>query len=196
MKKFLQLFILSSLLTGSLYSESNRRPHIEIEEDLINDGEDIISSLMQSVDNNEFNEVRNLLRNNHDNIDINHQDLGGNTLLHLAAFNNNPRMVQLLLRYHADPNIVDNQKQGALHASAGHSNDAIMQQLLNAGANPNTIDNGGRTPLHIAAMYDKIAPVQLLLDRGADRNIRTKDGQLPIDIALNEEHDNIVNLLQ
>lgn len=195
MKKYLQLFILSSLLTGTLYSANNnsRSHNKRIEND---NNKYIIFSLMQAVDNKEFNKVRNFLRNNHNNIDINHQDVGGSTVLHIAAFNDDPQMVRLLLQYQADPNIVDDQGQGALHASAGHSNAAIMQQLFDAGANPDIADNSGYTPLHIAAMYDEIEPVQLLLQQGADRNISTQNGQLPIDIALDEGHDEIVNLLQ
>lgn len=206
MKKLLQFFILSSLLTGTLYSDefnrpphNNRRVYSEIESSDEEDfDEDVMTRLTQAVDNDEIDEARDLLRNHHNDIDINHQDAGGNTLLHLAAFNDNPGMVRLLLRYHANPNIVDDQMQGALHAAAGNSNVAITQQLLNAGANPNAADVDGCTSLHMAIKSDGqniAACVQTLLDGGANPNIAANDGYTPLHTAAMYDEVEVVRLL-
>lgn len=206
MKKFLQFFMISTLLTKALYSENNnnrsgitRLSHAEIEIEEDDNELDLFSHLMQAIDRNEFNEVRNLLQNNHNNIDINHQDPQGNTLLYIAACNDNPRMVELLLHYQADPNIVHDQEPGALHASASYNNSEIIQQLLDAGANPNAIDEDGCTPLHIAIISerlgDNITSIQILLNAGANPNIAAKDGYTPLHTAVTHQKIATVQLL-
>lgn len=175
----------------------------EIADYIMDDNEvDVLTRAMQAIDNNEYEELRNLVRNNPDIIDEQNEE--GNTLLHIAAFNNDDRIAQLLLlRYHANPNIYDNDGYGALHVAADLLNPEMLELLLAAGANPNAQNSEQSTPLHMALKSsqgeneesdgdDTLRCVNLLLDAGANPNILADDGYTPLHTAV--FHDQISSI--
>ncbi len=103
-----------------------RRYNPELQGQALNYEEYTYLRIMQAINNGECNRIRNLLRNNHNKMDINYQDVKGNTLLHRAVFKDNPRMVQLLLDYHADPTIKNNDGKTAF----GLTQDPKMLKIL------------------------------------------------------------------
>lgn len=98
----------------------------------------------------------------------------GYTPLGLASFFGHMDVVNVLLPYHADPNIASN---NAMHVAPLHSAVAgnfyeIVAKLIEVGADVNMIQADGFTPLMGAAQNGNLQIVQLLLAHGADINAR------------------------
>jgi ankyrin repeat protein len=107
------------------------------------------------------------------------------TPLWLAIQKHQLPMVQLLLKYKANPDVAQISEPPAVIFWA-LSNTNILQALLDAGANPNIKNNGGRTPLSVAADYGSLEAVKLLLAAKADPNAGTCDAPLMCAI---DKHD-------
>jgi uncharacterized protein len=103
------------------------------------------------------------------------------TPLWLAIQKHELAMVQLLLKYKANPDDSQISEPPPVIFWA-LSNTNILQALLDAGANPNIKDNDGRTPLSVAAENISLEEVKLLLAAKADPNRRDPDGQTPLKV--------------
>lgn len=93
-----------------------------------------------------------------------HSDSSNWTLLHVAANNNYPEIIKLLIQYGLNPNT---QATGAvlggmtpLHSACNHNNMEAVEALLKNGANPNIKDKDGKKP----AEYTKNPLIINLLD--------------------------------
>ncbi len=94
------------------------------------------------------------------------------TPLWLAIQKRQVPMVQLLLKYQANPDVAQISEPPAVIFWA-LSNTNILQALLDAGANPNIKNNDGRTPLSVAAEAGlPVTTVEILLKHGANPNAR------------------------
>jgi ankyrin repeat protein len=92
-------------------------------------------------------------------------DIDGHSATFLAARNDSPEMLDLLLRHGADADQVHHDGMGLLHIP-----DLLfraMQILLRYGANPGQMDSAGNTPLSMAIESGSIPHVTLLLEWGA-----------------------------
>jgi ankyrin repeat protein len=98
----------------------------------------------------------------------------GFTPLGLAAFFGHLDIVNILLMYHADPNIASNNPMRVtpLHSAVAGNHYAVAAKLIEAGANVNVVQADGFTPLMGAAQNANAQMVELLLAHGADRNAR------------------------
>jgi hypothetical protein len=95
-------------------------------------------------------------------------DEDGRTPLHLAYSDS----AELLLRFKADPFMLDRQGSSALHTAA--EGDAWMCKfLIEAGVPVDARNNSGLTPLHFAALEGDRNTAEFLLGKGADVNART-----------------------
>ena len=106
---------------------------------------------------------------------INKEDDFGNTRLHQASRQHNPRLVQRLIELGADINTYNNELSTPLHeAVSGRSSNAeeTVKILLQNGAEVNAKKLDGQTPLHDADF--QLSTV--LIQHGAD--VRTKDVDL------------------
>jgi ankyrin repeat protein len=112
----------------------------------------------------------------------------------LAISGNQLPMVQLLLKYKADPN--DSQTDGRSLLFNALSNTNILEALLDAGAKidamgacPNVMVGGSAvnwTPLGAAAQQNDAAAVEILLNHGANPNLRDSIGKFtPLHWAAN-----------
>ncbi|KAI6608252.1 hypothetical protein MCOR04_000278 [Pyricularia oryzae] len=121
----------------------------------------------------------------------------GRTALHLAAEQNHPEMVRLLLERGADPSAVSDGGWTALHNAAQGGHTDVIGLLLQArGVDVNAELNNGMTPLHWAAFNGHEAAVVILLEH-KDTKVDIKDGfyRTPLLCAAEKRHGNIVQLL-
>lgn len=131
--------------------------------------------------------------------EIDVQDSMGRTALAWAAARNDSRAVVTLLRYGADPNIIDVQISGALSNAAAQGHTACVKLLLDAGADPDPplpsgIKKGG--PLNVAARNANDALlVKILLDFGADVNQAGVDGKTALFHAAQKDDASLAILL-
>ncbi len=104
------------------------------------------------------------------------------TPLYLAVSRNQVPMVQLLLKFKADPD--DSQTEGRPLLFSTLANPDILEAMLDGGANVNARDKTpdyaqsmrSRPLLDDAAGQNKIPAVEILLKHGADPNARDADG--------------------
>lgn len=108
--------------------------------------------------------------------DIDATDKYGRTALMLAAGNNNPDMVRLLLENGADADREDSHGLTALWMAVDNDYLNVAKELIDAKANLEIGDNYDRTPLYIAVQRRLPRMVKLLVDAGADVDALDKDG--------------------
>jgi ankyrin repeat protein len=131
--------------------------------------------------------------------EIDVQDSMGRTALAWAAARNDSRAVVTLLRYGADPNIIDVQISGALSNAAAQGHTACVKLLLDAGADPDpALPRGIKkgSPLNVAARNanDPLL-VKILLDFGADVNQAGVDGKTALFHAAQKDDASLAILL-
>ena len=91
------------------------------------------------------------------------------TLLHhTAAYESEPRVTEVLLRYGANVNARDGRNLTPLHLAAKRANERTIACLLEHGAIVDARDDMGRTPLILAAKYDHKSNCEALIAAGAD----------------------------
>lgn len=101
------------------------------------------------------------------------------TALHAACRAGDLDMVQLLLRYRANPNAKEIMPCGGrapLHISAAMDYIGVTELLLKEHADSSSQDARGLTPLHTASQEGCCDTVRLLMARGADPHIRDYSG--------------------
>jgi ankyrin repeat protein len=116
-------------------------------------------------------------------INLNYQDMDGNTALHIAVMCNNIIMVQLLINHEIDVSIRNSRGKTA-HDLAVHnmrnSSESKVLAILDSGQNTAekghtaAIQRAARvydTPLHYAASSGNVKELKRLLECGADANI-------------------------
>jgi ankyrin repeat protein len=117
-------------------------------------------------------------------VDSNHS-----TMLHLASFWRNLKLIQLLLDHGANINTQDNDDQTPLQklwaniAHPGPQDDDIdiIRLFLERGVDvDSSVDSNHSTMLHMASFWRNLKLIQLLLDYGANINARDNDDQTPL----------------
>jgi len=114
----------------------------------------------------------------------------GRTLLHDACGQSNRAMVELLLRFSADPNVTDDGGHTPLYWLANRRTVAegagIVRALMRRGANLNAADGVKRTTaLHMAARQGNVDVATALLDCAAAIDPRDSLGDTPLRRAVN-----------
>ena len=114
-----------------------------------------------------------------------------------------PKMVKLLLKNGANPNLSDPQGSYPLHHAAQRGYLKVVKTLLNNGASVNLKSQGFNTPLVFACGYgdpryldlnDKV--VKLLLDNKADPTIISSEGLTPLQHAQQKKLTPVVTVLK
>jgi ankyrin repeat protein len=122
------------------------------------------------------------------------QDVGGHSPLHLAASRGQLSVVMLLLEAGANKNVRNKYGNTPLHFAASSGQLSVVTLLLEAGANMNVRNKHGTTPLHSAALSGQLSMVTLLLEAGANIDFRNRFGQTPMDLAGAKDHKDIFRL--
>lgn len=107
----------------------------------------------------------------------------GDSLLMLAAYNQNEPVVRHLLERGADPDLRNDKGQTPLAGVCFKGDLAIVELLLKHGAAVDGPEGSDRSPLMVAAMFDKIDIVERLLAHGADPNKTDGGGLSVLDLA-------------
>ena len=91
---------------------------------------------------------------------------------------------------------VDLDSLTAIKRAAMHNQTDFIQELLQTGANVNKRDRRDFTAPHWSAKFNSTDVIRLLLQHGASTTIKDKYGRTPIDCAREENHKEVVLLLQ
>lgn len=115
----------------------------------------------------------------------------GSTLLMPVSCYIDRNMVNLLLDYGANTNIVDRTEETAIFNSIGATE--ITQLLLDHGANVNEINQTGQTPLINACSDEKT--IKILLKYGATTGNKNGEGENALICAAEMGEDGVIELL-
>jgi cytohesin len=116
---------------------------------------------------------------------VNAQDKGHMTPLHLACYNRKLEIVRALLSHGASVNAKGELGKTALHLVLDGNRSSpdgvrIVRLLLEHGADVNANDSEHKTPLHLASNYWESAIGRVLLIHGANPNAANTWGQTPL----------------
>ena len=121
--------------------------------------------------------------------------------LAVSAEPNRRDVIELLLKYGADPNaqgdyfVRQTNVRNLILYSAQEGEEETIQALAIAGADVNVRDDYGYTPLSLICYYANAQTVRILLDRGANPNIKGKRGETPLPMAVDGWNPTVVRLL-
>lgn len=138
-------------------------------------------------------------------VDVNGQDMAGNTALFLACYGGDMELVQLLIKKGAKPDIKNKADSTPLIAAAGNKKifyDAVPL-LVELGADLKTKAIEGTTVLWQLVMLPRrgadetevLETIKFVLDKGADVNPERKGGRTPLMFAAKAGNLPIVKLL-
>lgn len=94
------------------------------------------------------------------------------------------RIVDLMLRAQASPNLPDRAGRTPLFHAATAGDEKLVARLLAAGADPNLADVARVTPLMKAASASKAGAIEALIGAGADVNAADRAGRTPLHYAI------------
>eukprot|EP00164_Ancoracysta_twista_P006905 GFYU01009721.1.p1 GENE.GFYU01009721.1~~GFYU01009721.1.p1 ORF type:complete len:163 (+),score=4.55 GFYU01009721.1:121-609(+) len=138
-----------------------------------------IDALVKAVEEGDVNKAEKVIEKYSD-MAINDPNLIGEVPLVKAAglsdVKTSLKMVSLLLRHGADPNILDEFGDSSLLKAVAANHPGNVKLLLQHGAEVNTQERNGRTGLHIAGRNKYWSIVSILMEFGADETITDKWG--------------------
>jgi uncharacterized protein len=115
----------------------------------------------------------------------------------IAASAGEIKLVSLLLKHGANPNIKFNgENYSLLMDAAFEGNIEVATALLKHGALIDQQDRDGMSALHYASREGFVQMVELLLGHGADQNSLNQAGDSSWELAKRYQHQKIINLLE
>ncbi|XP_023318591.1 ankyrin repeat and SOCS box protein 2-like [Trichogramma pretiosum] len=116
--------------------------------------------------------------------------------LHLALMNDERKVVELLLRAGADPNLANAEGETPLHAAGQRENDDDLEQVffdiddaIRRRVRVDARDRSGNAPLHLALANYAKSLAELLLRNGADPNLANDAGETPLHVIGKDRDD-------
>src|SRR3989338_385268 len=146
-------------------------------------------SLHEEVGRQNIELVRRILEDKARPVDINSRDKKQQTVLHLAACNDNLELVKLLLRKDADANVQDRNGWTPPHIAAAAGQFLVCQLLLHVeDIDAAALNKDGTSPLHYLVRHsiqshqknDYVNLLNQMLEKGAELNTQTKHGESPL----------------
>lgn len=132
-----------------------------------------VEKLYEAVKSNNTTEVEKFIKAGA-LVDVRYAN--GLTCLHYAAWKGYDRIVNILLEYKANPNVIDNDRYTPLHYAAKFSYLNIAKALLYHGAIYNAVSHSGKTPSNLTTDKDIISLFELI-DKSF-QNIKSGDSTI------------------
>ena len=151
--------------------------------------------LLDAVEAKNYQEVEQLISSGEK---VNKPDKEGQFALWKAVWNQDIKMVNLLLKNGADAKQQFNgekAKIACLQIAAQEGLVEITKLLVDAGADVHLKGSGAHTPLRIASRNGHIELVKYFLSKGSEVDTRGDDGATPLEHAASKGHLEIVVLL-
>jgi uncharacterized protein len=127
---------------------------------------------------------------------VNAVDAKGFTPLILAAYNEQPAIVDFLLSNGADVDARDAAGNTALMGVCFKGYKEVAKKLMEAGADVNVRNSNGAPALTFAATFGHLQIAEWLLRHGADLSLRDSRGKSPFDHAVIQENEAMIELFQ
>lgn len=133
--------------------------------------------------------LTNLFESKGDAIEIDLQNKDGNTACFIAASNNAPEALYLLLQNNADPHIANSRGQTPLHFACFKGNLTCVELLLESGAKVDALDLKNRTPMHYLSQCKKSDTLlkqrifECLVEHGAQTHDKSLHGKTALDMV-------------
>lgn len=121
----------------------------------------------------------------------------GQTILHLAAGDDDLELVKHLLENGAKVNTIDSVGETPLHyAVTEGDNLEIVRLLVEKGADVNAKNIFSRIPLHLAIIVNRLELLEYFVKRGADFNLSDIYGDTPLCLATKKGYSDIIRNLK
>ena len=132
-----------------------------------------------------------------------HDDLDG-TPLWWSVFDNNPEIIEMLIRLDQNLNIANETTNDGvtllMWAAQYNKNPEVLKLLIDLGVEINAQDEDGNTALMwaFATEYEKnstLEKIKVLVELGADVNLKNNDGKTALDYAKEKDDKEIIDIL-
>ena len=151
-------------------------------------------ALLDAAENGDADQVKQLLA---EGAPVDKAGAYGYTALHLAAMENHPAVVAILLHHHASVDLANDNGMTALHLAAMENHLPVVVILLDHHASVDLTDDTGEwIPLHCASYGGHTDVMRHLLAAGASRDIANDDGRTPLQCAEMCDHTAVAELLK
>lgn len=142
----------------------------------------ILEAAIRSVKTGEITSLKRVLKSNK-KIVLMRDSREKNTLLMIAAEENKPEAIKLLLKAGSEINAQDHVGYTALAIAASNGYEEVLRLLIAAKADPNIPQQDGVSPLMWALENDRSNVLELLLDAGANPNAQANNGMTACAVA-------------
>ncbi len=153
------------------------------------------SPLADAAEQHNQAQLKQLLSQASDTLDVNQAQVDGMTALHWAAYHDDAPLAERLIDKGATVSQPNRYGITPLYLACVNGNGRLVQALLAAGADPNTAIAGGETALMSAARTGNVTAVSALITAGAEVDATEHNGQNAAMWAAAEGHAPIVEVL-
>ena len=148
----------------------SQKPKVKFPDELV---------FLESIKDNDIENVRTMLRRASLNMDINKVNISGLTPLHQAVLDDSVEVVRLLIENKANVNSVDEDSWTPLHAAASMGYFEVAKFLLENGADPVALTSDGERPIDLVEQddQDNFALISLLLNYMNNLNLTNGENE-------------------
>ena len=129
-----------------------------------------MNSIIDIVKNDDLKELKNNLKFSN----VNSKDKDGNSLLHIAVFNNNPDIVRFLVVNASNINSKNEEGNTPLHFSIFWNYIGLFKYLLRNGADYNIVNNDLESAFMLALRLGRQEMIDILLTFDVDLSLTNK----------------------
>jgi len=117
------------------------------------------------------------------------------SLLHWATWDDNEKLVEVLIKSGAKLDMQNIQKETPLHLAVQIGEKEIAKMLIDAGAELDLQNKNEKTPLHLAVEYGYTNIAKMLIEVMKDLDIQGESKRSPLHIAIRLGHTKMAKML-